>query len=130
MIRPYAIQRLTSAYDRLAARAWEKHVHHILSTRRIRFRRDALLIHESGDRFYVLSRDISKGGLGLAHDREMPAGKVRISVDVGNGRAMKAPARLVWCRQSEDGSYVSGIEFLAVPIVHMSIVTGNVAAIA
>ena len=119
MILLHSLQRLTDAYDRLAAWAWEKHIEKILSTRRTRFRRDALVIHESGDRFYATSRDISKGGIGLSHDVALPLGKVRISMDVGNGRSMKAQARLAWCQQQDDGSYISGVEFLAVPVVHL-----------
>jgi PilZ domain len=119
MIQLHSLQRFTDAYDRLAAWAWAKHVEKVLSKRRTRFRRNALVIHESGDRFYATSRDISKAGIGLSHEVALPLGKVRISMDVGNGRSMKVQARLAWCQQQDDGSYISGVEFLAVPVVHL-----------
>ena len=87
------------------------------SPRRSRYSKPVLVILDNGDRLFASSRNISKGGIGLSHEVELPLGNVQINVDVGAGRYMHVRARLVWCRQVADDSYISGAQFLSAPIV-------------
>jgi hypothetical protein len=87
------------------------------SPRRARLSRPAMVILENGERLFASSRNISKGGIGLSHECELPVGNVRINVDLGGGRYMHVRARLLWCRRGDDNSCISGAQFLSAPIM-------------
>jgi hypothetical protein len=80
--------------------------------------RPAMIILESGDRLFARSRDISTGGIGLSHGRALPLGPMKMNVDMGGEGYMQIRAKILWCRQLCEKSYISGGEFLAPPAMH------------
>ena len=85
------------------------------AVRRCRFTRPAMIILQNGDRLFATSRNISKGGIGLSHDRPLPLGKLKVNVDLDDNRYIQIRANILWCRQLADNSYISGGEFLLMP---------------
>jgi hypothetical protein len=120
-LRANALTWLPRMIDSFFAFVEIKHIQKRLLLRRSKFNRPAMVILESGQHLFASSRDISKRGIGLSHEGELPRGKLQIKIDLGDGRCLQIRARLVWCRQTDDNSYISGAEFLAVPRVSLPV---------
>jgi hypothetical protein len=116
-LRANALTWLPRMIDSLFGFVEIKHIQKKLLARRSNFARPAMVLLESEQPLFAWTRDISRNGIGLLHERELPQGKLQIKIDLGDGRCVQIRARLVWCHQTDQKSYISGAEFLTVPSV-------------
>lgn len=70
------------------------------------FRAVGLLV--DGERVSAFSREISPSGIGLLHNRDLPATEVEVSVPSRRGHTVRMRVRIAWCRPCGEGWYISG----------------------
>lgn len=72
---------------------------------------------DCGIRHAAFSRDISASGIGLLHSMELPVGEVEITVTGGRGYSVKVRTHISWCHSCGEGWYISGGQFISVPMI-------------
>jgi hypothetical protein len=68
----------------------------------------------SGDpsrRLSVFTRDLSRNGVGLLHNMDLPLESALLTMARSQGEEVILPIRIAWCRRSGDGWFISGSEF-------------------
>jgi hypothetical protein len=59
-------------------------------------------------------RNVSRHGLGLAHDQRLERGLVLLEMDLANGELLRFIADVLWCELQDSGNYYSGGKILEV----------------
>jgi hypothetical protein len=73
--------------------------------------RSARLILTGGATFNVMTRNISRYGVGLKHSQPLAPGNVRLEINMRPGATTVVNAELLWCSRHGD-HYISGAQFL------------------
>jgi hypothetical protein len=86
------------------------------SSARHPFFRPVTVTLKDGTRCSAFSRDLSETGIGLMHSADLPMDDVEIRILTGLAYSVNVQTRIVWCHQSERGWYMSGGQFISVPV--------------
>ena len=71
-----------------------------------------VLITTAGARCFGLSREISRGGIGLMHQANLPLVHCSLVISLADASVSRIPIRMVWCRPLAEGWFTSGAQFL------------------
>ncbi len=85
---------------------------HVRAAERLEFSVPAELTTLRGNTVSVMTREISRFGIGLLHNGIVPLGEVTVRM-ASDTREFEYRVQLEWCRPCEGGMYISGGRFLS-----------------
>lgn len=71
-----------------------------------------VVIHTAGQNIKALTREISRGGIGLTHKAPLERGECHLAATLDDGQLAQIPISVRWCQKLDDEWYISGAMFL------------------
>ena len=85
---------------------------HVRAAERLELSVPAELLTPRGNTVSVMTREISRFGIGLLHNGIVPLGEVTVRM-ASDTREFEYRVQLEWCRPCEGGMYISGGRFIS-----------------